>query len=132
MVSWTLEPLLARVTRSPSIRLTRRSTRRRRSSTSHTSTASNNFSNILVSVADPGSGAFFDPCSMDGEKSASEIRDEQPGSYFRELRINFFGLQYLNALSRIRGPGWKKFGTGTNISDPEHVQYCMEDHCAFP
>jgi hypothetical protein len=30
--------------------------------------------------------------------SGSEIRDEQPGSYFPELRNNFLGLKYLNSL----------------------------------
>jgi hypothetical protein len=40
------------------------------------------------------------------------IRDEQPGSYFQELRNQFFGLKYLHYLMRIRDPGWKKFGSG--------------------
>ncbi len=78
-----MEPLLARVTRSPSIRLTRRSTRRRRSSTSRTRAGSNIFSYILVSVADPGWGKII----------SIRIRDEQPGSYFRELRNQFFGFK---------------------------------------
>jgi hypothetical protein len=43
-----------------------------------------------------------------GKKSGSgtgiRIRDEQPGSYFRELKNNF--------LMRIRDPNWKKFGSG--------------------
>jgi hypothetical protein len=30
------------------------------------------------------------------------IRDEQPGSYFRELKKQFFGLKYLNFLMKIR------------------------------
>jgi hypothetical protein len=30
------------------------------------------------------------------------IRDEQPGSYLRELRNNFFGLKYLSSLTPIR------------------------------
>jgi hypothetical protein len=30
------------------------------------------------------------------------IRDEQPGSYFLELRNHFLGLKYLNSLMRIR------------------------------
>jgi hypothetical protein len=37
-----------------------------------------------------------------------------PGSYFLELRNNFFaflGLKYLNSL-RIRDPGWRQFGSG--------------------
>jgi hypothetical protein len=48
------------------------------------------------SVADPdpgsGIGCLFDPGIRDGRKSASGsgIRDEQPGSYFLELRNQFF------------------------------------------
>ncbi len=44
------------------------------------------------SVADPGSGAFLTPGSGMGKKSGSGsgIRDEKPGSYFRELRNHFF------------------------------------------
>ncbi len=47
------------------------------------------------------------------------IRNEQPGSYFLELRTNFLGSKYLNSFMRIRDPdpGWKKFGSG--ILDPE-------------
>jgi hypothetical protein len=75
-----------------------------------------------------------------GRKSASGsgIRDEQPGSYFLELRNHFFGflgLKYLNSLMRIRDPGWRKFGSGIrdgkksdpgfgiNIPDPQHWKY---------
>jgi hypothetical protein len=59
---------------------------------------------IFCSVADPdpgsGIGCFFDPWIRDGKKSASGsgIRDEQPGSYFLELRNNFsafFGVKIL-------------------------------------
>jgi hypothetical protein len=64
---------------------------------------------LTYSVADkdPGSGAFLTPGSGIGRKSASGsgIRDEQPGSYFLELRNHFFvffGLKYLNSLMRIR------------------------------
>ncbi len=51
-----------------------------------------------------------DPGSRMGRKSASGsgIRDEQPGSYFPELRNHFFvflGLKYLNSLMRIRDLG---------------------------
>jgi hypothetical protein len=35
-------------------------------------------------------------------KNRIRIRDDQPGSYFRELRNQFFGLKYLNYLMRIR------------------------------
>jgi hypothetical protein len=37
-----------------------------------------------------GSGAFLTPGSGMGKKIRIRIRDEQPGSYFRELRNNFF------------------------------------------
>jgi hypothetical protein len=69
-------------------------------------------------------------------ESGSGIRDEQPGSYFLELRNNFFGfvwgLKYINSLMRIRDPGWRQFGSGIrdgkksdpgsriNIPDPQH------------
>jgi hypothetical protein len=50
--------------------------------------------------------------------SGSGIRDEQPGSYFLELRNNFLGLKYLNSLMRIRdgknsdpGSGLEKVGS---------------------
>jgi hypothetical protein len=42
----------------------------------------------------------------------SQDPDEQPRSYFRELRNHFFWLKYLNSLMRILGPGWKKIGSG--------------------
>jgi len=42
----------------------------------------------------------------------SQDPDEQPRSYFRELRNHFFWLKYLNSLMRIRDPGWKKIGSG--------------------
>ena len=75
------------------------------------------------SVSDPGlgSGAFLTPGSGMGRKSASGsgIRDEQPGSYFLELRNHFFGvkkiLYFFDAdpgsgmeTVWIRDPGWKK------------------------
>jgi hypothetical protein len=84
---------------------------------------------VLSSVADldPGLGAVLTPGSgiRDGRKSpsGSGIRDEQPGSYFLELRNHFFaflGLKYLNSLVRIRDPGWRQFGSGINIPDPQH------------
>jgi hypothetical protein len=67
-----------------------------------------------------------------GRKSASGsgIRDEQPGSYFLELRNHFFGVKYLNSLMRIRDgdssdpeseirDGKKSDpGSGINLKDP--------------
>jgi hypothetical protein len=72
-----------------------------------------------------------------GRKSASGsgMRDEQPRSYFLELRnhfLVFLGLKYLNSLMRIRDPGGRQFGSGIrdgkksdpgsgiNIPDPQH------------
>ncbi len=82
-----------------------------------------------VADPDPGLGTFLTPGSgiRDGRKSASGsgIRDEQPGSYFLELRnhfcLLFWGLKYLNSLMRIRDPGWRQFGSGIRdgkMSDP--------------
>ncbi len=50
-----------------------------------------------------------DPVSGMGKKSGSgsgiRIRDEQPGSYFWELKKkHFFGLKYLNSFMWIRDP----------------------------
>jgi hypothetical protein len=46
---------------------------------------------VKSSVEDPGSGAFLTPGSGMGKKSG--IRDEKPGSYFRELRNRFFWVK---------------------------------------
>jgi hypothetical protein len=76
------------------------------------------------SVADPG-----------WLKERIRIRDEQPESYFRELKNHFLGLKYLNSLMRIRDgknsdpgfrmekirirdPGWKKLGFGIQDKHP--------------
>jgi hypothetical protein len=50
-------------------------------------------SNVRDSVADPdpGSGAFLTPGSGPFLTPGSGIRDEQPGSYFLELRNHFLG-----------------------------------------
>ncbi len=55
-----------------------------------------------VADQDPGSVPFrpLDQGSGMGKKSGSgwiRIRDEQPGSYFLELRNHFFGFKYLNS-----------------------------------
>jgi hypothetical protein len=77
-----------------------------------------------------GSGAFLTP--------GSGIRDEQPESYFLELRNHFFGLKYLNSLMRIRDGDSSDAGFGmekslildkhpgsetlpkSSVGDPEH------------
>jgi hypothetical protein len=50
-----------------------------------------------------------------GRKSASGsgIRDEQPGSYFLELRNNFFGFFGVKILKFFDAdPGLRQFGSG--------------------
>jgi hypothetical protein len=87
------------------------------------------FKKASVADPDPGLGAFLTPGSgiRDGRKSASGfgIRDEQPGSYFLELKNHFFaffGVKILKFFDedpgsametvRIRDPGWRQFGSG--------------------
>jgi hypothetical protein len=65
-----------------------------------------------------------------GKKSGSGswIRDEQPGSYFQELRNQFFGVKILKFFDadpewkklRIRDLGSKKVGSKMNIPDLQH------------
>jgi hypothetical protein len=54
-----------------------------------------------------------------GRKSApdlgSEIRDEQPGSYFLELRNPFFGVKILKFFDAEPGSGMEK----SRIRDPD-------------
>jgi hypothetical protein len=61
----------------------------------------------------------------DGSKIRIRIRDEPPGSYFRELRNNFLGyiLQFFDA---DPGSGMEKLGSGINIPDPQH---CFTTNC---
>ncbi len=102
---------------------------------------------LRIRIRDPGLRAFLTPGSgiRDGRKlaSGSGIRDEQPGSYFLELRnhfLPFLGLKYLNSLMRIRDPGWRQFGSGIrdgkksdpgsgiNIPDPQH---CLKESTLY-
>jgi hypothetical protein len=57
------------------------------------------------------------------------IRDGHAGSYFRELRKNFWAkiLKFFDGnpdpgyeIFFTLDPGWKKFGSGINIPDPQH------------
>jgi hypothetical protein len=57
----------------------------------------------------PGSGI------RDGRKSSSGsgIRDEEPGSYFLELRNHFFAFFGVKKLKFFdEDPGWRQFGSG--------------------
>ncbi len=72
-----------------------------------------------------------------GKKSASGsgIRDEQPGSYFLELRNHFFCFFEVKILKFFDGdlgsgmktvwtrdPGWKKVGTGIRDKHPRSAK----------
>jgi hypothetical protein len=77
-----------------------------------------------VAAPDPGSGAFLTHGSGMDKKTGSRIRDEQPESYFREIRNQFFWLKYLSYLMRIRDRKkirirdlrWKNSDTGSRIN----------------
>ncbi len=70
----------------------------------------------------------FDPWIRDQGWSGFRIRirDEQlvPRISFPRALKQFFcvKIQYLNSLMRIRVLGWKKFGSGINIPDPQHCK----------
>jgi hypothetical protein len=69
-------------------------------------------------------GAFLTPGSgiRDGRKSASGsgIRDEQPGSYFLELKNHFFAFFGVKILKFFDDPdpGWKKVESGIRDKHP--------------
>jgi hypothetical protein len=92
---------------------------------------------VICSVADPDPGSgircLFNPWIRDPgwEKVSIRIRDEQPGSYFLELRNQFFcffGVKILKFFDedpgsametvRIRDPVWKKVGSGIRDKSP--------------
>jgi hypothetical protein len=70
---------------------------------------------LSISVADPdqGSGAFLTTRSgiRDGKKIWIRIRDEQPGSYFRELGKKFFGVTILQFFYADPVSGMEKIRT---------------------
>ncbi len=93
------------------------------------------YSVLRIRIRDLGSGigCLFEPWIRDGRKSASGsgIRDEQPGSYFLELRNHFFaflGVEIPKFFDEdpgsgmetvpIRDPGWKKVGSGIRDKHP--------------
>jgi hypothetical protein len=86
-----------------------------------------------------GIGCLFDPLDPGWEKVSIRIRDEQPGSYFLELKNHFFVFLGVKILKFFDGdPGWRQFGSGMeksrirdgkksdpgsgiNIPDPPHL-----------
>jgi hypothetical protein len=86
-----------------------------------------------------GIGCLFDPRIRDPgwEKVSIRIRDEQPGSYFLELRNHFFaffGVKILKFFDEDPGSGMETVrirdgkksdpGYGINIPDPPH---CLQE-----
>jgi hypothetical protein len=70
-----------------------------------------------VAVLRIGIRSFLTPGSGMGKNSGSgiRIRDEQPGSYFRELRNNTYTLMRIRDTrwkNSDSGVGWEKFGSG--------------------
>jgi hypothetical protein len=78
---------------------------------------------LRIRIRDPGLDAFLTP--------GSGIRDEQPGSYFLELRNHFFAFLGVKMLKffdedpgsgmetvRIRDLGWEKVGSGIRDKHP--------------
>ncbi len=75
--------------------------------------------------------------------SRSGIRDEQPGSYFLELRNHFFGVKILKFFDADTGSGIRDedslvpgsgirdgkksdLGSGINIPDPQHWSFHLD------
>ncbi len=90
------------------------------------------------SVANPGSGAFLTPGSRLGKKSRSGSGMNIPSHIFESLETIFW-VKILNYFLRIRvrdpeilltrDSEWKKFGSGINITDPQH---CSVSVIVFP
>jgi hypothetical protein len=80
-----------------------------------------------MQCCESGIRCLFDPWIRDGYKIRIRIRDEHPGSYFQEIKT-FFWVKLLKFFDAVPGsgmkknsdPGWKNFGSGINIPDPQH------------
>jgi hypothetical protein len=90
----------------------------KRFSTWITGSQPNKYTQVAVLRMDPGSSAFLTPGSeiRDGLKITIRFQDKQPGSYFRELRKNFFLVKILKFFDV--DPGWKYILFGLIIPDP--------------
>jgi hypothetical protein len=72
---------------------------------------------------------LFDPWIQDPGWLKVWIRDEQPGSYFRELRniniLKFFDADPGSGIEkmRIRDGKNSERGSGINIPDPQHFSH---------
>ncbi len=79
---------------------------------------------------------FISVADRDGQN-----RDEYLGSYFQKLRNNFLGFGFLGentylgwdadaypGSGNLFNPGWKKFGSGINIPNPQHCRLGRRKH----
>jgi len=73
------------------------------------------------------------PASGTGKKpgSGSGIRNEQPGSYFLELRKHFLGLKILKLFDADPGSGSGMGKVGSGIRNPEKHSGSDPQHCRW-
>jgi hypothetical protein len=73
---------------------------------------------LLIRIRDPVPFLPLDPGSGMGKKSKSGSGMNNP-DHIAESLETIFCVKYLNSLMLIRDLGWKKFGFGINIPDPQ-------------
>jgi hypothetical protein len=84
----------------------------------------------LVSVLRIRDPVFLTPGSEMGKKSGSGSGMNNPNHISESIETIFWlKILYLNSLMRIQDPGWKKFGSGINIPDPQHCWSSTEFAC---
>jgi hypothetical protein len=72
----------------------------------------------------------LDPRWVKTKKSGSGSGMNNPNHISESIETIFWlKILYLNSLMRIRDPGWKKFGSGINIPDPQHCWSSTEFAC---
>ncbi len=76
----------------------------------------------MLWIRDPVPFWLLDPGSGMSKKSGSGSGINNP-DHISERLETIFELNYLNSLMWIRDPGWKKFGSGINIPDPQHWKF---------
>jgi hypothetical protein len=82
------------------------------------------FLSLKFGIRDPGWVKNQDPDLVsgiwDGYKIKIRFSNEHPRSYFRELRNIYADPDLGSGIYLTLDPGWKKFGSGINIPDPQH------------
>jgi hypothetical protein len=109
---------------------------RLRQQNTHTKLELDRYGSIITVLRIRKPGRLFDPGIRDGFKIKTRIRDEHPGSYFREHRNNFylFRLKIVkffdadpdagSGIFLTLDPGRKNSDPGSriNIPDPQHCK----------